>query len=114
MKKIKYFKKEFIRQEELTGEDGLKTFKPIYELKSLEYQCKDNEFEYWLDVIKKSYGQHGTVTYEDIEDIKTQEEVQQEINAKLLQDSAVLQIELDKQKALNATLMIQVAKLGGI
>ena len=113
MKKIKYFNKEFIRREELTDEDGLKTFKPIYELKSLEYQCKDNEFEYWLDVIKKSYGQHGKVTYEDIEDIKTQEEVQQEINAKLLKNSANLQIELEKQKKINATLLVQVAQLGG-
>lgn len=114
MKKIKYFNKEFISQEELTDENGLKTFKPIYELKSLEYQCQDNELKYWLDVITKSYGQHGEITIEDSPDVKTKDELQQEINAKLLQDSAVLQIELDKQKALNTTLMIQVAKLGGI
>ena len=95
MKKIKYFNKEFIRQEELTGEDGLKTFKPIYELKSLEYQCKDNEFEYWLDVIKKSYGQHGEVTYEDIEDIKTQEELQQEEIDKLKQQLSITQQAID-------------------
>ncbi|NME95372.1 hypothetical protein HF847_05110 [Clostridium cochlearium] len=113
MKKIKYFNKEFISQEELTDEDGLKTFKPIYELKSLEYQCKDNEFEYWLDVIKKSYGQYGEVTYEDSPDVKTKDELQQEINAKLLKNSANLQIELEKQKKINAILLVQVAQLGG-
>lgn len=44
---------------------------------------------------------------------KTKEELQTEINAKLLKDSANLQIELDKQKELNATLLMQIAKLGG-
>jgi len=41
----------------------------------LEYLCKDNEFEYWLDIIKRSYGEYGEVTYEDIEDVKTQNEI---------------------------------------
>ena len=99
MKKIKYFNKE------LKGEELVLT--------PLEYKCKDEEFEYWLDVIKRNYGQHGKVTYEDIEDVKTQEEVQQEINAKLLKNSANLQIELEKQKKINATLLVQVAQLGG-
>ncbi|WP_053069828.1 hypothetical protein [Clostridium novyi] len=44
---------------------------------------------------------------------KTKEEMQQEVNAKLLKDSANLQVELDKQKELNATLLMQIARLGG-
>lgn len=48
---------------------------------------------------------------------KTEEEKQieqiQKINAKLLKDSANLQIELEKQKKINATLLVQVAQLGG-
>lgn len=49
--------------------------------------------------------------YEDIP--KTQEELQQEVNAKLLKDSANMQIELNKQRELNADLLIKIAKLGG-
>lgn len=49
--------------------------------------------------------------YEDI--LPTSEDLQQEINAKLLKDSASMQIEINKQRELNATLLIKMAELGG-
>lgn len=42
-----------------------------------------------------------------------EEDLQQEINAKLLKDSANLQIELNKQRELNADLLLKIAELGG-
>lgn len=41
------------------------------------------------------------------------EKMQQEVNARLLKDSANLQIELNKQKEINATLLVKIAQLGG-
>lgn len=49
--------------------------------------------------------------YEDIP--KSKEDLQQELNAKLLKDSASMQIELNSQKQLNADLLLKIAKLGG-
>jgi len=114
MKKIKYFNKEIIGYNEKSDEVGYEYLEPICEVKALEYPCKNEEFDYWLDIIKKSYGEYGEVTYVDIPDIKTQEELQQEINSKLLKDIANQQLELSKQKELNATLLTQIAQLGGI
>lgn len=42
-----------------------------------------------------------------------EDELQQEINAKLLKDSANLQIELNKQRELNADLLLKIAESGG-
>ncbi|RXM55463.1 hypothetical protein DP134_05240 [Clostridium tetani] len=42
-----------------------------------------------------------------------EEDLQQEINAKLLKDSANLQVELNKQRELNADLLLKIAELGG-
>ncbi len=48
---------------------------------------------------------------------KTQEEISQkqqtELNAKLLKDNAEIQIELNKQKELNSSLLLKIAQLGG-
>ncbi|CAL83872.1 hypothetical protein FDF29_06615 [Clostridium botulinum] len=44
---------------------------------------------------------------------KTQEEKQQALNAKLLKDNAEIQIELNKQKELNSSLLLKIAQLGG-
>ncbi|MBO0571843.1 hypothetical protein FDF50_08350 [Clostridium botulinum] len=56
-------------------------------------------------------------TYEIYTRKKTNEEISQELqvelNAKLLKDNANMQIELDKQKELNSTLLLKIAELGG-
>ncbi|MCW6080871.1 hypothetical protein [Clostridium sporogenes] len=48
---------------------------------------------------------------------KSEEEIlqekQQALNAKLLKDNAEIQIELNKQKELNADLLLKIAQLGG-
>ncbi|WP_338468652.1 hypothetical protein [Clostridium botulinum] len=45
---------------------------------------------------------------------KTQEQKQQaELNAKLLKDNAKIQIELNKQKESNSSLLLKIAQLGG-
>ncbi|WP_039232309.1 hypothetical protein [Clostridium novyi] len=59
-----------------------------------------------MDIFEVEGGEFSCAT-------KTKEELQTEINAKTLKDSANLQIELDKQKELNATLLMEIAKLGG-
>ncbi|KGN00822.1 hypothetical protein Z955_02350, partial [Clostridium botulinum C/D str. DC5] len=72
---------------------------------------KDNiymQFEGILDI--------STFEVEDgefIDNPKTTEELQAEINAQLLKDSANLQIQLNKQTELNADLLIKIAQLGG-
>lgn len=56
-------------------------------------------------------------TYEIYTRTKTNEEISQELqvelNAKLLKDNAKIQIELNKQKELNADLLLKIAQLGG-
>lgn len=49
----------------------------------LEYKCKDNEFDYWLYVIKKTYGKFGEVVYENIEDELTELEKLKKENLEL-------------------------------
>lgn len=105
MKIIKYFNKEFVRNEKE---------KPVFEIKQLKYETTDKEFEKWYNYIKEVYGKYGDVTYiENGEDTKDREELQAEINARLLKDSANLQIELDRQRELNANLLVKIAQLGG-
>ncbi|EPY2281816.1 MULTISPECIES: hypothetical protein [Clostridium] len=50
---------------------------------------------------------------EDNKDLNTQPSQQDAINAKLLKDNANMQIELNKQKELNSTLLLKIAQLGG-
>lgn len=73
MKLIKYFNKirEF-KEVESTNEEGLKetVLEENSRIEPLEYETTDKEFEYWLDVIKKSYGMHGDITFEDVEEVK--------------------------------------------
>lgn len=82
MKIIKYFNNELISYKNMTeqGSSGGKELKyveklPIYEIRPLKYQCTNEEFKYWLDIITKTYGQHGEITYETIPDLKTKEEI---------------------------------------
>ncbi|MHB8036171.1 hypothetical protein CF069_20155 [Clostridium botulinum] len=42
-----------------------------------------------------------------------EQQKQQALNAKLLKDNALIKIELDKQKELNADLLLKIAQLGG-
>ncbi|MDU7250833.1 MAG: hypothetical protein E6274_00600 [Clostridium sp.] len=67
------------------------------------------------EAILKADFDKKTYYYEhvDIKETKTKEEIQAELNAKLLKDTANMQIELDKQKQLNANLLKQIAQLGG-
>lgn len=59
------------------------------------------------------YDKERGLYYEYMEKKKTKEEIQSELNAKLLKDNANMQIELDKQKQLNSTLLLKIAELGG-
>ncbi|NFM47521.1 hypothetical protein FDB72_15575 [Clostridium botulinum] len=63
---------------------------------------------YWNPVDKQIF-------YEYEDDPKSDEglEQQAELNAKLLKDNANMQIELDKQRELNSTLLLKIAELGG-
>ncbi|EKS4345774.1 hypothetical protein [Clostridium sp. CTA-6] len=105
MKLIKYFniEKEF-EDVEYIDENNIKQIKHIIKnekIVPLEYKCKDSEFQYWLDVIKKTYLKFGDITYEDIEDIKTTEEIQAEKIKKLENDITVLQSSLVEQQYKN-------------
>lgn len=112
MKIIKYFNKELVKTNKI--KEKVLINKPTYEIKQLNYKVSDIESKKWYDIIKKTYGEYGEVTIEDGgTDAKSAEQLQTEINAKLLKDSANLQIELDKQKELNTTLLMKIAKLGG-
>ncbi|HID0823936.1 hypothetical protein HYH70_11280 [Clostridium botulinum] len=53
--------------------------------------------------------------YEDVlkSDEKLEQQKQQSLNAKLFKDNAEIQIELNKQKELNADLLLKIAQLGG-
>lgn len=72
MYKIKYYNMEVIE------EDFNKTNEHEYkkELRELEYTCKNDEFEYWLDVIQNTYSKYGEVTHEHVEDEATKEELE--------------------------------------
>ncbi|WP_454055638.1 hypothetical protein, partial [Clostridium sp. Marseille-Q7071] len=59
---------------------------------------KDEEFEYWLDVIKKTYGKHGEVTYSYEKDRPTTEDV-------LIKMVNALAIENKKKDAIIAQLV---------
>ncbi|WP_291579579.1 hypothetical protein [Clostridium sp. UBA6640] len=122
MYKIKYYNNEFqgykTKEVELPENEliEIKTKivqEPIFQLTKLEYECKNEEFEYWLDVIKKSYGQYGEVTHEYVEDEPTKEE----LTIKTINN---LTIENRKKDILIASLAeqinnlnIKLAQLGG-
>jgi len=83
------------------------------ELKNLNYKCKDADFDYWLNVIQKSYGKHGEVTYQYFEDPKSQEQIQSEtINGLVIenmkQDLSIASI----NQAIN-NIIIRLNKLEG-
>lgn len=63
---------------------------------------------YWNPVDKQIFYE-----YEDVPKSDEGLEQQAELNAKLLKDNAKIQIELNKQKELNADLLLKIAQLGG-
>lgn len=128
MKIIKYFNNEFIGYKK----EALKNKTPIFKLKQLEYKTKDDEFEYWLDIIRKTYGKFGEVTYIDtsdtltagekrelekqkilteIADIKLDNMKLNTLNKKLLKESAQNRLDKMENDKVNKTLLSEVAKL---
>lgn len=117
MKIIKYFNKEFVRNEKektkqikekydetlnkmIECEEEIEIEKPVFEIKPLTYPVNDKEFKKWYNYIKETYGKYGDVTVEDGgDDPKTQEERQKEM-IEAFKDSIAeltLQIALQKQ-----------------
>ncbi|WP_125153683.1 hypothetical protein [Clostridium rectalis] len=80
MKIIKYFSKDIIDWEnkkikdDYTGEIREEK-EAVYDIVAKEYKTNDKEFNYWLDIIEKTYGRYGKVAIEDIQDELTQEEI---------------------------------------
>lgn len=101
MKIIKYFNKEFVRNEKektkqikekydetlnkmIECEEEIEIEKPVFEIKPLTYPVTDKEFQKWYNYIKEAYGKYGDVTYiENGEDTKDREELQAEEIEKL-------------------------------
>ncbi|EQB4335412.1 hypothetical protein ACYJ2V_001099 [Clostridium botulinum] len=66
---------------------------------------------YWEPVNKQIFYEYEDVPKFD-EGLEQQKQ-QAELNAKLLKDNAKIQIELNKQKELNSSLLLKIAQLGG-
>lgn len=105
MYKIKYYNKERV------GYDAEEN--PIYEIKGLEYQCKDSEFEYWLNVIKEAYGEHGEVTHGHVEDEPTKEELTIQMINNLTIDNKKKDILIASLAEQINNLSIKLIQLGG-
>lgn len=72
MKLIHYFSEEIINDKIVENEQDEEN---KYEILAKTYKINDKDFEYWRDVIQKTYGQYGEITTEDIEDEKTDAEI---------------------------------------
>lgn len=105
MYKIKYYNNEMVGHDE----EG----NPIFEIKELEYQCNDTEFEYWLNVIKKSYGEFGEATHEHVEDEPTKEELTIQMINNLTIDNKKKDILIASLAEQINNLNIKLAQLGG-
>ncbi len=115
MKLIKYFNKEIMDKkevEEYINSEVITPFEFEYEIKQLEYECKDKEFDHWLDVIQRTYGQYGEVTFEDIKDIKTQEELTAESIANLMIEGKKKDFLIQQLSSTVANLTIEMNKRG--
>jgi len=88
-KLIKYYSKEIINEENENNADTK------FEIQQKEYKTTNENFEYWLDVIKKTYGGFGKITYSDIIGEKTSKEIQRELIDTLILDNLNMQIQLD-------------------
>lgn len=74
MKLIKYFDRE-IPKNALTYNGSEDLNEPELKIIPVQYKCNDEEFNYWLDVIKKTYSKFGEITIEDVKDIKTDKQI---------------------------------------
>lgn len=116
MKIIKYFNKELtdynVKKEtvKINNEDTIEIEKkePVYEIKPLKYETSDKEFDKWLNIIKKTYGKYGEVTFEEKED---EAPIQEKLNSQLLKSNAALQVDIAGQKKLNSQLLKDNADL---
>lgn len=85
---------------------------PIFKINELEYKSSDKEFEYWLDIIQKSYGEFGEVTYKHIEDKPKPIDMEKELVSNLVKDNASIKERLKVQEDLNSTILLELAKRG--
>lgn len=121
MKKIKYFNKIYLeikREDDIYNIDCLdeteEEFKERpFNITELEYLCTNSEFEYWLDVITKTYGEYGVVKTYDVEDPKTELELQKEMNSNLVKEIGLLNIKINEQMKFNSDILAQLAKKDG-
>lgn len=93
MYKIKYFSRDVVGEEtkynietytdyvykdgeliEVQKERKIPYTEYKYEIKPKVYDATDEDFEYWLDVITKTYGKYGDITHEHIQDEPTESE----------------------------------------
>lgn len=95
MKEITYFSNEIIGKSTQENEYGDKVITPVFAIQQLKYQCNKEEFEYWLEVITKTYGKYGEVTHRDVDKPKTKEELAQEEINKLKQQLSITQQAID-------------------
>lgn len=106
MYKIKYYNKEVVGYDEKGN--------LILEIKELEYKCKDTELEYWLNVIKEAYGEHGEITHEYAEDEPTKEELTIQMINNLTIDNKKKDILIASLAEQINNLNIKLTQLGGI
>ncbi|EJO5347293.1 hypothetical protein NRP93_001370 [Clostridium botulinum] len=76
-------------------------------------ELKENEYAVHYINPQTNEQFYEICTREKIQEEISQVKQQAELNAKLLKDNAKIQIELDKQKELNADLLLKIAQLGG-
>jgi len=101
MYKIKYYNIE-VKENKINNETN--EYENTKELKELEYKTRDEEFEYWLDLIQKSYGRYGEVTSKYVEDELTKDEL-------TIKTINTLTIENKKKDVLIASLTEQINNL---
>ncbi|AJE12470.1 hypothetical protein [Clostridium botulinum] len=76
-------------------------------------KLKENECAvHYVNPLTKEQSYEICIKEETKEELEQQKQ-QAELNAKLLKDNAKIQIELNKQKELNADLLLKIAQVGG-
>lgn len=122
MKLIKYFNKEVagykdnirVEKDPVSGKEFKYIEKlPIFEVRPLKYESTDEEFEYWLDVIKRTYGKYGEVKYEDVPNIKTKEEIRANTLSNLIIENKKKDVIISNMVQQINNLNIKLNKLGG-
>ncbi len=83
------------------------------ELAKLTYTTTDEDFEYWLDVIQKSYGKYGDVTYEHQEDKTTPEQLTLSMISDLIIENKKKDIYISNLANQIVDLNIKLQQIGG-